>query len=98
MRGMPADEAAMARTLPTTNTGSQGNDAITRKQAAPPAASRDAALAAGQPAAWTNVTTSGVINSPMLPPPATRALAVEPERNHFTAINSKNVVPAVSRI
>src|SRR5438874_1841326 len=95
---MEAEDAAMATTLPMTNNGSQGASAITRKQAAPPAAIRDAAIAAGQPAPWTNETTSGVNNRPVLPPPATNALAVAPELNHLTAINNRKVVPAVSRI
>src|SRR6266536_1637670 len=95
---MAAEEAAMETTLPMTNTGSQGARAIMRKHAAPPAARQDAALATGQPAPCTSETTNGVSNRPVLPPPATSALAVAPDLNHLTAITSRKVVPAVSNM
>src|SRR6185295_6398564 len=98
MSGIAEEEAAIDNTLPTTNTGRIGIAAMARKQQAPAAASLEAALAAGHPKLWTTETTNGVRSSPMLPPPATNALAVAPALNHLTAMSSRKVVPAVSSV
>ncbi len=90
--------AAIANTLPATNTGNVGHAAITRNTTAPNPAIHDAASDALHRHRATCVTISGVRNNPKLPPPATNALATALASNHRTAMINKNVVPAVSRM
>ena len=72
--------------------------AANKKLAEPTARTRAAAREVGQPAAVTLDTTTGESKRPRLPPPATSALAVAPAENHFTAITSRKVLPAVSKM
>src|SRR5678816_1726354 len=96
--GITAAEVAMARTLQTTNAGSPGTAAARKKLNAPTARIRAAARLVGQPAEVTSETTMGETNRPRLPEPATMALDNAPAAKYLTAIVSRNVLPAVSRI
>src|SRR4029077_10651208 len=91
-------DVAIARTLQTTNTGSSGTAAARKKLNAPTARIRPAARLVGQPAEVTNETTTGETKRPMLPEPATIALGNAPAAKCLTAMVSRNVLPAVSRI
>ena len=73
------------------------NDMITNTEA-PMAAKWDAPDDAVHRFLPTNDTTRGLIISPKLPPLAIKAFANVPASNHLTAINNKNVAPAVSSI
>jgi len=68
----------MASALPATKTGKDGASAIPTMLAAPSQQRRAAARAAAHPDRATAMTSQGVIRSPMLPPPATTALAMAP--------------------
>jgi len=94
---MIAADEAMARTLQRTNTACTGIAAASANPAAPTVRMRDAAMLTGQPRALTNDTATGEQSSPTLPDAATIALANAPASNHRSAINSRNVLPAVSR-
>src|SRR6185369_8627237 len=90
------EDAAIATTLPITNTGRTGNTVITRKPTAPAAAIREAAFDVAHPKDSTRETIHGVRTSPTLPLPATKAFASAPALNQRTAISNRKVFPAVS--
>ena len=63
-----------------------------------PIISLEAVFAVVQPNSETRETTTGPSKNPSAPAAAIKAFAVAPNANHFTAISSKKVVNAVSRI
>src|SRR5687768_17602024 len=95
---MAAEEQAIPITLQKTKIGRIGNSPATRKLNAPTIAIREAAFDVGHPRRSTRETTHGDSKSPRLPPPATSALGSSPALNQRTAIKSRKVVPALSRI
>src|SRR6185503_8353161 len=92
------DDVVIASTEPTTKIGCHGTAAIARNVTAPTIASRAAARDTGQPNASTCVTIHGASISPALPPAATADLASAPDSYQRTAMSSRKVAPAVSRI
>ena len=72
--------------------------AITAKQAQPTEASPAAAWEICYWRLSTSDTMSGPDSRPILLPAAIRAFSVAPNWNHFTAIKSRKLVPAVSRM
>src|SRR5688572_17477705 len=82
--------------LPTTNTGRNGSAAISRARPTPHPASTAADFELLHPNRPTTETTAGPSINPRLPPLATSPFASAPALKCFTAISSRNVVPAVS--
>ena len=71
---------------------------MTAQKTAPARNTRAAAFAGGHPEDSTVFTVNGESNSPTLPPLAMSPFAHAPAANHRTAINSRKVVLAVSKM